>query len=131
MDCILMPQNLRPGVIFPNRNARALRAILRRKEVLLCVRILVHGKWHWSKIRCGKCSVWFVRIWQIEIYSHVKDSVVSTSQGSSSLYGSVVFCFVCLAVCLFGWVGGLVGWFVGWLICLVRFFLVLFWFGLV
>ena len=42
----------------------------------------------------------------------------------------VVFCFVCLAVCLFGWVGGLVGWFVGWLICLVCFFLVLFWFDL-
>ena len=66
-------------------------------------------------------------IWHIEfLYSHLKDSVVS-KRVVFILWLCRFFCFVCLSVCLAGWVG----WFVGWLICLVCFFLVLFWFGLV
>ena len=68
-------------------------------------------------------------IWHIEfLYTHLKDSVVSTRVVFIRWLCRFLFC---LSVCLFGWVGGWVGWFVGWLICLVCFFLVLFWFGLV
>ena len=69
------------------------------------------------------------RIWRIKfLYTHLKDSVVSKRVVFTLWLCRFLFC---LSVRLFGWVGGLVGWFVGWLICLVCFFLVLFWFGLV
>ena len=68
------------------------------------------------------------RIWHIEfLYTHLKDSVVSKRVVFIRWLCRFLFC---LSVRLFGWVGGLVGWFVGWLICLVCFFLVLFWCGL-
>ena len=83
-----------------------------------------HVKFDVASVEFGSFSFWHIEF----LYTHVRDSVVSTRV---VFIVALSFFFVGLAVGLFGWVGWLVGWFVGWLICLVCFFLVLFWFGLV